>query len=315
MCSGNTYVFCNDTADHDVGNVQRAFSIVIMIIIASLILITNGFITTVLYNAKSIPLATKYLMTSLCLSDFIVSWMLFFPIVAAIYDRWIFGEVICTAVSLVLVVALSTTCQSFLAMSFDKYIAIRFPLRYNSIVTKNRVVFVIGFNWFGSISIIVNTKLFTDFQSEYSPIFYSCSVVYASKDDFHASLASTPVGVLLIVILQIALNIHIYWIAKQHRKRIASTDESENKINLKGLKTILVASGCFVVCWLPSIANLFMILLSTHELPDYLLFISYMFMYSNSFCNWYIYTKTHSVYRKEQQEIWKRVKKAILKEI
>ena len=126
-------------------------------------------------------------------------------------------------------VVLSTTCQSFLTMNINKYIAIRFPLRYNSIVTKNRVLFVIGFNWFGSISIIVNTKLFTDFQSEYSPIFYTCSVVYASKEDFHASLASTPVSILLIVVLQIALNIHIYWIAKQHRKRIASTGESDSK--------------------------------------------------------------------------------------
>ena len=316
MCIDNGYLLCavNDTENDLVkSDVRRAIDITLMLIIFLMVLVSNTMIATVLVFAKQIPQSTVYLMASLCFTDFELAIVMLLQIISGFYNRWVFGSTLCNMIPSFTVSLISGTCQLFLVMTIDKYIKILYPLRYNSIVTKRRLQIVVALNWLLITGMVVISSQLTDFLIQYVPQYYTCLAVYEGVGDLQDIMSTKPYIPSCITVIQVICNTHILWIAhKHHRREIGVArkvgDKKKTHADFKGVTTILVGSGCFFICFFPSIVIMVLIFAAPHLISNYFVFISHMMMYCNSFCNWFVYTRTHVSFKSDQQDVWKKIK-------
>ncbi|CAJ0573780.1 unnamed protein product, partial [Mesorhabditis spiculigera] len=100
----------------------------------------NIFVLYVLASQKSLHSPTNFLVLSLTISDLLLGIVILpFAIMQEHRQEWIFGETWCT-LWLALDVWLSTaSIYNLLAISFDRYMAVRQPIKY-PIISSTRVI-------------------------------------------------------------------------------------------------------------------------------------------------------------------------------
>ena len=118
--------------------------------------------------------------------------------------------------------------------------------------------------------------------------------------------------VLPIFVIYTFCNIEIYRISNKHKRCIVDVNNaSDVNINLKGLKTIIIATALTVFCFLPVMSLGVIMWLRVAQPPPILMFLGHIIVFCNSFSNWIIYTKTHRAYRVAQKLLVKQVAKKI----
>ncbi|XP_017572993.1 olfactory receptor 1F1-like [Pygocentrus nattereri] len=118
-------------------------------------LLGNSFIMGTIYLARALHTAKYIAVFNLALSDLFGSSAII-PKYADMFlleNQYISFEDCLTSMFFIL---LFMTMQSFtlLALSFDRVIAICFPLRYHAIVTKTTMTLIIGVMWLVSVSVV-----------------------------------------------------------------------------------------------------------------------------------------------------------------
>ena len=284
-----------------------------LVIVALLICASNMLIISVMFFTRSIPYNMKYLVLSVCLSDILVGFALTLSIITAGYDRWIFGYQMCAIVSTMWAVAFAITLNTLTCMVIDRYIVVMYPMSYTRIVTKSRIIFCIVFIWFFTISSTLGYSLIQQIGYVYVSYTYTCVI------DFETTSTSKWLivfSVFLSVIPNFSTsafcNIQIYRISFAHKQRVYDVrDNGKRKlVNVKGLKTIMIATAVSTICIAPGLISSIAFWMDT-PLPTSshnLQFIMHIFSLSHSYCNWIVYTTTNPLYCKAQKDIWKKIK-------
>ena len=323
MCSTRTgYFICNSTVLDQSSDLETKLNLTVLVAVMVLVFSANLMISVVLYKSTRIPKSTLYCMTSLCVADLMIGWLLVVHLVGAITGRWLFGPWLCQMLPQLKLTVLSATVQTLVIMNIERYIAIMFPLKYNIWITSKRMLCVLLVNW--TISIVMYSISFniSDIQFKYSREAYMCVIVFPNMLVLKRSVVATPTILLLISVLLVFMNLHIYRIAKSYQERIqqqrlfqlGSQLTMPQRPNIRGLRTVLVAMGCFMICWLPSSSSLVLSIYDIITVSRSAMFFFHMMMYANSFCNWFIYFITHASFKKEQMKIWEDVKKCLVKQ-
>uniref|UniRef100_A0A8B9HH12 G-protein coupled receptors family 1 profile domain-containing protein n=1 Tax=Astyanax mexicanus TaxID=7994 RepID=A0A8B9HH12_ASTMX len=114
----------------------------------------NSFIMGTIYLARSLHTAKYIAIFNLALSDLCASTAL----IPKLLDMFLFerqyisyGE--CLANMFFVFVFMAQESLSLLALSYDRLIAICFPLRYHEIVTKEAMTMIIGVMWLFTVSV------------------------------------------------------------------------------------------------------------------------------------------------------------------
>lgn len=181
------------------------------------------------------------------------------------------------------VVAASVSSLFFIAL--DRYLAISFPFKYKSVLTKRRVIVCIPLSWI--------TAAFVSFTFTYFKFFFIQSI-YCT----------------LSILITITLYIHIFVIALKKERQIAAfrLPNVQRRINYlrerKSAKTMAIILGVFLTAWVPSVVFYATV---TSKDPSYLTYQGWMntIYFFNASLNPFIYCIRSSNFRKRAKQLVK----------
>ncbi|GMS95258.1 hypothetical protein PENTCL1PPCAC_17433 [Pristionchus entomophagus] len=185
----------------------------------------NIFVLYLLASQPSLRSSTNSLVLSLTLSDLLLGLLILpFSIMQEHHGEWLYGEGFCR-VWLSLDVFLSTaSIYNLLAISVDRYMAVRQPIRYPIISSKKFVRQMIAAVWLAALVLSLSLLLVERKKDEGDR---SCSPLQF-PDPF--ILASASASFLLPAVLMIVLNLLIF-------QRVHTSRRSKSFYLKKGKKS------------------------------------------------------------------------------
>ena len=207
--------------------------------------IGNAVVLWLLYKNESLRKISNWFLASLCVADFLAG-LVVHPMYIAI--RVIAqprkGSILLNVFHMVWIHSTAATVFNLCCVSVDRFIAIRFPFRYQDIITKKRCYAVIIMVWLISLflpfsKILVHAMAIKDFWFSLSFIFFKL-----------------PITVVTLCY------IWIFTVARKQASRIKRENlQNSNGINApvrarqnyKAIKTIGFVLGVFIVSWMPSL--------------------------------------------------------------
>lgn len=114
----------------------------------------NILVVTAVMKFERLRVITNYFIVSLAFADFLVA-ILVMPFNASIEinGRWIFGRAMCDVFNSNDVLFSTASILHLCCISMDRYIAIMYPFKYESEMTRFRVFIMIAITWISSILI------------------------------------------------------------------------------------------------------------------------------------------------------------------
>ena len=111
--------------------------------------LTNGFIILMFSFKRKLRNVTNYFVVNLAVSDFFLSLQLILYLIAYRFFHQIEipQKIYSNIVTSFLTLGMSASPASLVVVSFDRYYAISKPLRYKSVITHRRAIFVIVGIW------------------------------------------------------------------------------------------------------------------------------------------------------------------------
>ena len=316
----STSSLTNTTIDSYVATgFEQVIRVLLLLTVVILIFTTNIMIAAVLYQSTTLAYNIKCLIGLLCCSDIQVGIIFCLELTTAIVNRFWFGSFLCYFIPMMTSASFSVSIMSLTAMLVDKYLIIRFPYKYNRWITRKVSKLIIILIWISAHGIVFGVLHLIEFQVTYNSNIYTCSITFTTTEQ--PKLAVTvfsSVVVLPIFMIYTFCNIEIYRISNKHRRCIVEVNSaahntaSDVNINLKGLKTIIIATALNALCLFPVMSLGTITWLGIAQPPPILMFLGHVSAFCNSFFNWIIYTKTHRAYRVAQKLLVKQVVQKIL---
>ena len=229
--------------------------VLFMVLVMCCCLLGNAVVCISILKFSFLQTPSQYFVFSLALSDILVSVAVIpFDIVYWIqFPRWTLGGYTCNLWNSLFFLAMTASVLNLLSISFDRFIAVVYPLRYKSLITWKVTKVVIATVWIYSLVIAVSTFVLLDPPNE--PTY-----TFALDPFFHGYLLIG--NVFLPFLVMITLYFKVYIIARQHAKRMgmntikpANSNSFGPRVNigreLRVAKTLAIVFVGFLVCWLP----------------------------------------------------------------
>ena len=175
-------------------------------------------------------------------------------------------------------------------ISVDRYIALKYSLRYEEIVTKFRISIAVGISWFIAAMYTMFTVIFV------SPILSSV-------------LQYMMILNLLIIVY---CHVSVYFVSRRHEKQIRTEQMPGEAIanfqeQKKAWKTTTIIIGCVFLCLLPGyFINLGVMINLNTKMLNTLRPLTYFSLMLNSLCNPIIYCFRSKTMRKAMVAILTR---------
>lgn len=204
-------------------------------------------------------------LVSLAVADlFVAALVMTFAVANDLMEYWVFGQQFCDTWTAFDVMCSTASILNLCAISLDRYIHIKDPLRYTRWMTKRVVLLSIAAIWL--LSVLVS----------FLPISLGW---HKPMDDGHKSDEKKPVCALELTalyavvssaisfyvpcIVMVALYSRLYYYARKHVRniravtKIAPADQINNPMSShittdhKAAITLGIIMGSFLVCWMP----------------------------------------------------------------
>ena len=213
------------------------------------VIIGNALVLWLIARNKTLRTISNLFLSSLAVADFLVGlvinlvWIL---IRCLGYNADNYLQTYSKVIDYLWIHTTVATTFNLCCVTFDRHIAIFYPLRYEEILTYTRCYALIATVWFMSLVLPCSRFLVEDI--------IGLSALYISF---------TIITVLIPMIIIILCSIRILKAASVQSKRITvNTVENQDAVkkrkkNFKAAKTISIVVGLFVVCWLPSLITSF----------------------------------------------------------
>ncbi|XP_071482530.1 adenosine receptor A2b-like, partial [Diadema antillarum] len=162
--------------------------------------------------------------------------------------------------SLPVSVTSTVSFNHILAVTADRFIAVTRPPRYHSLVTNERIKYVLLLIWI-VCTVATATKLLTFVANDKMVGTIKCSGQFFVHPSSVAVSSVSLAGFLTVAIILLALNIRVLQIAMRQSRIIANQNgafyEARNQHDarndrLKAAKTIFLIAFAFIVCWTPA---------------------------------------------------------------
>uniref|UniRef100_A0A3Q0QR46 Alpha-1D adrenergic receptor n=1 Tax=Amphilophus citrinellus TaxID=61819 RepID=A0A3Q0QR46_AMPCI len=274
----------NFTMDSQVVGVGIFLSVFILVAIVGNILV----ILSVVCN-KQLQTVTNFFIVNLAMADLLLG-IIVLPFSASleVLGCWVFGRVFCNIWAAVDVLCCTASILSLCMISIDRYIGVKYCLKYPSIMTERKAVAILVLVWVSSIVISVGPLLG---WKEPPPVDESiCRITEEPGYALFSSLFSFYLPLMVILIMyfrvyvvarrttksleagvkrernksmEVVLRIHCRSVLEDARP--ASSKGSKNhpfrsslSVRLmkfsrekKAAKTLAIVVGMFILCWLP----------------------------------------------------------------
>lgn len=203
--------------------------------------------------------------------------------------------------------ALGATTLNICAITYDRYLAILRPLKYNAKMTKFRVILILAVVWLAPVVVAATRNAWYHSTEEEK-------MRHLTMKLFDVAIIITPVIIFQVVIL--VVHIKIIRILGQRNpgsrsgSRSSSSHLAESPVDVlrlrKGTTSCVLVVLSFVACWLPKTVHNFSYVVVTPDpvLSSPLFFrICFLFLFIQSSLNPFIYTLYRSRFRKASRTL------------
>ncbi|XP_067838059.1 alpha-1A adrenergic receptor [Heptranchias perlo] len=236
---------------------------------------------------RHLQTVTNYFIINLAIADLLLSTTILpFSASLEIFGYWAFGRIFCDVWAAVDVLCCTASIMSLCVISIDRYIGVRYSLRYPTIMTEKKAVWILIILWVSSIVISVGPLLgWKEPAPEDETV---CSITEEPGYALFSSLLSFYLPLMVILVMYF----RIYIVARRTTKSLEAgvkkersktmevvlrihcksvMDESNSTFKNKGqqfrsslsmrllkfsrekkaAKTLGIVVGVFILCWLP----------------------------------------------------------------
>lgn len=232
--------------------------LILMIVTDVLILALNPLCILALPQATSIQETTKVFLVSLAISDTCLGFITVPPtIVHYGLGYWPFGKIMCKILGAVKNTFFYTSVLALLLITFDRYLAIRFSLKYLRLVTVKRSLIAVCCTL---IPCLVITSMSEGLKSPY------CS--WQDGDERIQSMFLTVIPLMVMFLLYL----HILLIAHRHTRYIDTQHQMVNprdnarpssgqpspgrQMSIKSITTVFIITLAVAVSWVPDVIRI-----------------------------------------------------------
>ena len=276
--------------------------LVVLILIAVSSFLTNGFMCVVYLLSREIRTAKHYFMVNLFISNGLIA-VFGIPFYLTEYMKHDSesNTTLCQIGSMVDVLCCTSSIISLSSISTERFVAVKYPLRYATIVSRKRCLAVLCFLWAYSVAISLASKIPVGKFDMTNCIFFTDRYI----------IFTTFASFLMPLFAMLLTYGWIYRVVKYQARRINSyTPEVSNRINreFKAAKTITLIIGAFVVSWLPFFCYIWVFSLYKVQTPfTDLHYIIQIVRYLNGLVNPFIYVGINREFRRSTFKLLRRI--------
>ncbi|XP_019608579.2 galanin receptor type 3 [Rhinolophus sinicus] len=174
------------------------------------------------------------------------------PFQATIYtlDAWLFGALVCKAVHLLIYLTMYASSFTLAAVSVDRYLAVRHPLRSRALRTPRNARAAVGLVW------LLATLFSAPYLSYYGTVRYGalelCVPAWEDAQRRALDVATFAAGYLLpvaVVSLAYARTLHFLWAAVGPAGAAAA--EARRRATGRAGRAMLAVAALYALCWGP----------------------------------------------------------------
>ncbi|EFX77115.1 hypothetical protein DAPPUDRAFT_54510 [Daphnia pulex] len=240
---------------------QRTSWIAVFAVLVIVAAVGNSLVAWIVFAHKRMKTVTNYFLVNLSLADLTMSvFNCVFNFTFMLNNHWPFGGFYCTVNNFVANVSVAASVFTLVAISFDRYIAIVYPLRPR--MSKSTARIAISLIWLASCILAVPCLLYSQTLSHSyrgGEVRVVCIIVWpdgvpsVSQQDFIYNIVFTVSTYLIPVIVMGACYSrmgYVLWRGKsigEQNQRQAESIQSKHKV----VRMFMVIVTLFVVCWLP----------------------------------------------------------------
>ncbi|XP_066217352.1 galanin receptor type 3 [Saccopteryx leptura] len=174
------------------------------------------------------------------------------PFQAAIYtlDAWLFGALVCKAVHLLIYLTMYASSFTLAAVSVDRYLAVRHPLRSRALRTPRNARAAVGLVW------LLAALFSAPYLSYYGTVRYGtlelCVPAWEDARRRALDVATFAAGYLLpvaVVSLAYARTLRFLWVAVGPAGVVAA--EARRRATGRAGRAMLAVAALYALCWGP----------------------------------------------------------------
>ncbi|XP_067415122.1 galanin receptor type 3 [Emydura macquarii macquarii] len=231
----------------------RAAGILVPVVFSLIFLlgtVGNGLVLAVLlHNGQVKYNTTNLFILNLAMADlcFIICCV---PFQATIYtlDGWLFGPFACKAVHFLIYLTMYASSFTLAAVSVDRYLAIRYPLKSRDLRTSRNAAVAIIVIW--TLSLFFAGPYLSYYQIVHYHGVPICVPIWEDQRRKILDILTFVIGYLLpvvVVSLVYAKTIKFLWTSVDPIERISESRKAKRKVT----KMIVAVAILFCLCWLP----------------------------------------------------------------
>ncbi|NXN95909.1 GALR2 protein, partial [Rhinopomastus cyanomelas] len=231
----------------------QAAGIIVPIIFSLIFLlgtVGNGLVLAVLLQNGQVKYNTTNLfILNLAMADlcFIICCV---PFQATIYtlEGWLFGAFACKAVHFLIYLTMYASSFTLAAVSVDRYLAIRYPLKSRDLRTSRNAGVAIATIW--ALSLLFAGPYLSYYQIVHYHGVPVCIPIWDNQHRKVLDILTFVFGYLLpvtVVSLAYARTIKFLWTSVDPMERISESRKAKRKVT----KMIVAVAVLFCLCWLP----------------------------------------------------------------
>ncbi|XP_013181485.1 PREDICTED: probable G-protein coupled receptor 52 isoform X3 [Papilio xuthus] len=250
-------------ADSPLASLESLTQAAVIAVVGIAIVISNLLIIAAFLNFKVVCAGLaheviNYYLLSLAVADLLCGLLVVpLSVHAAAVGRWVFGGLVCRLTGYIEVTLWSVSVYTFMWISVDRYLAVRKPLRYETVQTRTRSQCWMVFTWISAAMLCCPPLLGYKKEANYDARTFICMLDWASTYAYTATLGILVLGPSLISIVYnyyyiFAMRRKLNSGAPMHDKEYA-TALAENLANPSHCMSFLLVAA-FWLSWIPYFA-------------------------------------------------------------
>ncbi|XP_038846816.1 galanin receptor 2a [Salvelinus namaycush] len=299
----------NNSVQNQTGANWRTESVIISLVFSLIFFVGtlgNGLVLTVLlWNGQMNTKTTNLFILNLGVADlcFIVFCV---PFQATIYtmDEWVFGPFLCKIVHFIIYLTMYASIFTLTAVSLDRYLAIRYPLRSREMRTHRNALTSICVVW--GLSLVFSGPYLSYYRQMDLDGTVVCIPAWQFQDRRLMDVCTFFFGYLIPVLtlsLTYARTIRYLWTTVDPMKDMSESRRAKRKVT----KMIIIVAVLFCLCWLPH--HLVILCMWFGHFPlnhtTYILrILSHLVAYANSCLNPIVYALVSKHFRKGFRKVF-----------
>ncbi|XP_059620142.1 G-protein coupled receptor 52 [Phlebotomus argentipes] len=173
----------------------------LILVLGVAIVASNILIIATFLNFRGPSEVINYYLLSLAVADLLCGLLIVpLSVYPALTGEWIYGDILCRFIGYLEVTLWSVTVYTFMWISVDRYLAVRKPLRYETVQTKTRCQCWMAFTWI-SAAMLCCPPLLGFNKAKFDDEAYVCMLNWGNMAAYSATLAILVLGPSVISIV------------------------------------------------------------------------------------------------------------------